>query len=237
MRQFEHLQCGPDRLRLGPWRSDPEVGELAAVLANRPLRPESVQRGVAVLAERGYQRIVTNALTTAEQEGYLAVGFSVQERLHLLSHDLRHIPDPPRGHRLRRGRRRDRDRILAVDAAAFDDFWQLDRTGLLDAIGATPSSRTRVGGGHDLTGYAVTGRAGTRGYLQRLAVHPDAQGRGLGSALVVDALRWLHRHRCTVAMVNTQEVNTGALALYRRLGFTARPEGLAVLRLDVGPPR
>ena len=237
MRHYEHLQCGPDRLRLGPWRSDPHTGELAAVLTDRPLRPESVERGVAVLAERGYQRIVTNALTAAEQQGYLAVGFSVQERLHLLSHDLTDIPDPPAPHRLRRARRRDRERILAVDGAAFDPFWRLDRAGLLDAIGATPASRVRVGGGSPLVGYAVTGRAGTRGYLQRLAVHPDAQGQGLGSALVVDALRWLRRHRCALAMVNTQEVNTGAFALYQGLGFRARPEGLAVLQLDVGSPR
>jgi ribosomal protein S18 acetylase RimI-like enzyme len=233
MRHYEHLQCGPDRLRVGPWRSDPAVGELAAVYANRPPRPESIEEGVAVLTERGFRHIVTNALTPAEQSGYLEVGFEVQERLHLLAHDLRDIPEPRDPHRLRRGRRSDRPRILEIDRAAFDPFWRLDELGLLDAIGATPSSRTRVGGGNPLTGYAVTGRSGKRGYLQRLAVHPDAQGRGLGAALVVDALRWLSHRGCDSAMVNTQEVNTRAYALYRALGFADRPDGLAVLRLDV----
>ena len=235
MRQYEHLQCGPDRLRVGPWRSDPAVGELAALVSTRPPRPESVAAGVDALAQRGYRRIVTNALTPSEQEGYLAIGFQVQERLHLLAHDLEHIPEPPAHHRLRRGRRRDRPGILAVDAAAFDPFWRLDELGLLDAIGATPTSRVRVAGHGPVTGYSVTGQAGDRGYLQRLAVHPDLQGRGLGTALVVDCLRWLRRRRCRLAMVNTQEINTVAYALYRRLGFTDRPEGLAVLRLDVDP--
>ena len=235
MRQYEHLQYGPDRLRVGPWRSDPDTGELAAIVANRPPRPESVERGVAVLAGQGYRRIVTNALTTEEQQGYLASGFQVQERLHLLAHDLRNLPPAPRDHRLRRGRRRDRPAILDVDAAAFDPFWRLDRTGLLDAIGATPSSRVRVGGSPRITGYAVTGRAGSRGYLQRLAVHPDAQHHGLGTALIVDALRWLRRRECGSAMVNTQEVNTAAYALYLKAGFTPRPDGLAVLCLDLGP--
>jgi ribosomal protein S18 acetylase RimI-like enzyme len=233
MRQYEHLQCGPDRLRVGPWRSDPDVGELAALVSNRPPRPESIAAGIEALSKLGYRHIVTNALSTGEQAGYLANGFEVQERLHLLGHDLRHIPEPPSAHRLRRGRRRDRPRILAVDATAFDPFWRLDDVGLLDAIGATPSSRVRVGGGPPLVGYAVTGRAGDRGYLQRLAVHPDEQGRGLGTSLVVDALSWLRRRRCHVAMVNTQEINTDAYALYRGLGFTDRPEGLAVLRLDL----
>ena len=34
-------------------------------------------------------------------------------------------------------------------------------------------------------------------------------------------------------MVNTQESNTGALALYERVGFTRQPGGLAVLTADV----
>ena len=233
MRQYEHLQCGPDRLRVGPWRSDPEIGELAAVVSTRPPRPESIAAGVEALTRRGYRHIVTNALSPPAQAGYLANGFQVQERLHLLGHSLDHIPEPPVPHRLRRGRRRDRPRILEVDAAAFDPFWQLDEVGLLDAISATPSSRLQVEAAARPDAYAVTGRAGDRGYLQRLAVHPDVQGNGLGSALVIDALRWLRRRRCHLAMVNTQEINTAAYALYRALGFTDLPDGLAVLRLDV----
>jgi hypothetical protein len=34
-------------------------------------------------------------------------------------------------------------------------------------------------------------------------------------------------------LVNTQEINTRALALYRHLGFVPEPSGLAVLRLDL----
>lgn len=235
MRQYQHLQCGPDRLRVGPWRSDPDVGELAALVTSRPPRPESIAAGVDALVARGYRHIVTNALSPTEQEGYFANGFEVQERLHLLAHDLRQVPDAPGSHRLRRARRRDRSRILEVDGAAFDPFWRLDELGLVDAISATPASRVRVGGGAPLVGYAVTGRSGDRGYLQRLAVHPDAQGAGLGTALIVDALVWLRRRRCRVAMVNTQEINTSAYSLYRTIGFTDRPEGLAVLRLDIEP--
>lgn len=232
MRQYEHLQCGPDRLRVGPWRSDPSVAELASLVGTRPPQRHCVERSLELLASRGFRRVVTNALSPAEQVAYLHAGFHVQERLHLLAHDLRHLPDPPPGVALRRGRRRDHGAILDLDRAAFDHFWQLDELGLRDAIHATPSSRIRVVRGPRPDGYAVTGRAGDRGYLQRLAVHPARHHQGIGTALVVDALHWLRRRNCQVAMVNTQEINTPALRLYERLGFTARPDGLAVLSFE-----
>jgi GNAT superfamily N-acetyltransferase len=88
-----------------------------------------------------------------------------------------------------------------------------------------------------LVGYHVTGRAGSLGYLQRLAVHPDVHGRGLGTALVGDALDWCARRGCSSVLVNTQEINQRALSLYEHLGFRPEPPGLAVLerRLDAEP--
>jgi ribosomal-protein-alanine N-acetyltransferase len=80
-----------------------------------------------------------------------------------------------------------------------------------------------------VVGYAVTGRAGRRGYVQRLAVHPDHASRGIGAALVVDGLRWLQRHDAEQAVVNTQSSNERARRLYERLGFRLQPSGLVVL--------
>ena len=85
----------------------------------------------------------------------------------------------------------------------------------------------------DVVGYAVTGRAGAQGYLQRLAVHPGRQGLGLGIDLVADALHWLRRRDVTTCWVNTQEANTAALSLYTRLGFTPARHQLTVLRRDL----
>jgi ribosomal protein S18 acetylase RimI-like enzyme len=128
--------------------------------------------------------------------------------------------------------------VLVVDAAAFPRFWQLDGQGLDDALAATPSARLRVAIGHDharpLQGYAITGRAGPRGYLQRLAVDPGVQRSGIGAALVVDGLRWLRRWGAKEVLVNTQVGNAGALRLYEHLGFRVQPEGLAVLRRVFG---
>ena len=192
-----------------------------------------VQRCLAVLARNGYQRVVTGALSPAESGGFLAAGFEISERLHLLAHDLRRLPDAPSDVPLRRARPEDEPAVLRVDNRAFPSFWRLDRTGLADAIHATPQARWRVAGDDAVHGYAITGRAGRRGYLQRLAVDPDQSGHGIGAALVVDGLRWLKRWRVDQAVVNTQLDNERALGLYERLGFRRQPLGLSVLSTGI----
>lgn len=191
-----------------------------------------VRHCCGVLAERGYRSVVTGALARREQLGFLEDGFAVHEELHLLAHDMGDLPEAPTlpgGMRLRRGHRWDRSRTLDVDGLAFPPFWRLDAAGLEEALAATPQARYRVAAGREVAGYAVAGRAGSRGYLQRLAVTPEASGQGLGTALVVDALRWMQTRRVERAVVNTQVANDRALGLYLHLGFRLQPSGLAVL--------
>ena len=87
-----------------------------------------------------------------------------------------------------------------------------------------------------VVGYVVCGRAGHRGYVQRLAVTPRCQGRGVGAALLGDGLRWLRRWGARDALVNTQEDNRRSLRLYQRTGFVLQPDGLSVLELVLGGP-
>jgi len=233
MGKLDVLQWGPDRLRIGPWRGGGAVASIVPAPGPAP-STDAVRRALVLLARQGYRSVLTSALTYAEQQPFIAASFTVHERLHLLRHDLRDIErrrSHPPDARLRRGRRRDRDTVLAVDRAAFDAFWRFDAQGLADARRATPSSRVRVAdaGAAGVVAYGVTGRAGALGYLQRLAVDPAHQGRGLGTALVADALHWARRHGAASLLVNTQEANSVALALYEHIGFVREPYGLAVL--------
>ena len=222
------LRLGGERLRVGPWRGDDRVAYIAPLPAGGP-SVDAVRAACSELTARGYSEVVTAALGPGEAHGFIAAGFTVRERLHLLAHDLATIPvAPPIS--TRRGRRHDRATVLEVDRAAFDSFWRLDETGFDEALTATPSSRFRVSGDPDAVAYAVSGRAGRRGFIQRLAVAPGEQRRGLGTALVIDGLRWMKRRGVDRAVVNTQERNETALALYQHLGFTVQPSGLAVLR-------
>jgi ribosomal protein S18 acetylase RimI-like enzyme len=223
----ETIEQRGERARLASWRADGQVAHLSPA-ALRPLSAAFVDSCLDRLRARGFTSVVTSALSEAECAGFLRAGFDVQEELELLAHDLNAIPDI--GHRLRRPRRGDRSRVLAVDAAAFESFWRLHQGGLEDALGATPSVRFRVHGrGEGLDAYVIGGRGAGTGYVQRLAVHPAARGRGLGRTLVGDVLRWMRRHGAARALVNTQQTNEAALSLYRACGFRARPDGLRVL--------
>jgi mycothiol synthase len=218
-------------LRVRSWPVDPTTAHLVPT-AGRQLTVAEVRAVLADLGRAGYERARTAALSPAEAQPFLAAGFAVDEHLHLLARDLTALPPLRPSAALRRGRRRDRPAVLAVDAAAFSPLWRLDAAGLRDALTATPVARLRVATappGHDVVGYAVTGKAGPRGYLQRVAVAPDHAGAGRGRDLVLDGLAWLARRGARRVLVNTQEGNEAALALYHRLGFRPEPDGLDVL--------
>ena len=145
-------------------------------------------------AERGQRAQLMNALRRRR--------YNQDDRVDLLARGLPAAPPPgpPPGTSLRRAHHQDRRGVLAVDHAAFEPFWRLDDQGLTDALAATPSSRFRVATNGDrrpgdVLGYAVVGRASSRGYVQRLAVAPGHHRAGLGRALLLDGLRWLERRR------------------------------------------
>ena len=227
------IRWGPERARAGPWRGDPRMAYLTP-LPDGPLPSLAfVRRVVDELTGRGFCGIVTAALSASEQAAFLEAGFRVEERLHLLGRDLHRLPPAP-GAPLRKGATGDRPAVLRIDTMAFPHFWQLDDAGLDEAIEATAHARFRVAtAGRSVVAYAVTGRSGRRGFLQRVAVHPDHRRQGLARALVVDGLRWLRRWGAQHAVVNTQIGNDAALALYQRLGFQREPSGLSVLSIDL----
>ena len=224
-----------------PWRCRQRV----ALLTPQPGAPvpslDIVRRCVDTLSARGFAGVVTGALAAVEQRAFLAAGFAEAERLHLLSHDLSGLSATRSpSARLRRARPRDRAAVLRVDHRAFPSFWQLDDAGLTDALTATPHARFQVAVDEPtdrVVGYAISGRSGRNGYLQRLAVDPAERGRGLGRWLVTDGLRWLARWRVDQCVVNTQWGNEVALGLYERVGFRRLPEALAVLSKGESPSR
>jgi len=212
--------------RVRPWRGQRDVAYLA-LMADTPATIEIATQCSDQLRDRGYRSVVTSALAPADAVGFLDAGYVVRERLDLLSHPMTDLPEAER--RTRRARRSDRAEMLAVDTAAFSEDWPLDSLGLDDAIDATPAARVRLAVDEETVGYAITGRAGRQGYVQRVAVAPRAQGRGWGWSLVADGLRWLGRHGTTRTLVNTQPDNDSARRLYMDCGFEPMPVGLCVL--------
>ena len=224
------IRWGRERARTWPWRGDDNVAFLAPVPEAPIPSAAFLRRCLTILGERGFVRVVTSALSPLEQTGFLAAGFEVAEELHLLSLDLDGLPPrPPVA--LCRVTASSRPQVLAVDRVAFSPFWQLDEHGLAEALAATPRTRFRGVESDDdgLLGYAIHGRSGTRGFVQRLAVVPEARRQGLGKALLLDGLHWMRRRGVRRAVVNTQVGNEVALALYYDAGFRREPSGLSVM--------
>jgi ribosomal protein S18 acetylase RimI-like enzyme len=203
--------------------------------------------------------IRTAALFPRAAERFEAAGFEVVDRLALLRADLddETVRTNAMGSAGRRGdgatytmRRHHFAAAAAVDRSAFSAEWGHDAAELAEICRATPAhaARFRVakrsqrgsvsaawfpGRAGRLIGFAIAGASPDHGYLQRLAVDPDAQRLGHGRELTLDALRWMIRHRLPDCMVNTSVDNAAALALYRSIGFTLLDEQLAVLHAGV----
>jgi GNAT superfamily N-acetyltransferase len=226
------IRWGKECARTGPWRTDGSVAFVVPVPDGATLSAEFVRRCLRVLADQGFQRVVTGALSPTEQQGFLEAGFDVHEHLHLLVLNKDYpIPPVPPGPPLKRAGPVRRRGVLEVDAASFAPFWRLDRAGLREALQATPQRRLRVvlGVKHKVVGYAICGASGGRGFVQRLAVLPEAQGQGIGKRLLLDGAHWLRDLNTREIAVNTQFGNDTALALYRKVGFKDDPAGLSVL--------
>lgn len=229
---MKNLTVGRGRtVRIGPWRGDNKVATIATFIDQR-LDRDAVDKIVSTLSEQGYQRTITAALATEEHQAFVENGFEPLRHLTLLRRPL-DAPIPKAQLRVRRWRRRRFNQVLDIDHDAFEPFWRFDETALREALAATPHRILRVDSTVNPTGYALSGVARGSAYLQRLAVRPDAAGSGLGTALLLDALRWMRWRGADVAFVNTQHDNHRALDLYRHHGFEAEPEGLTIFQRDL----
>ena len=220
--------------RIRPWSNDPDVAQLVLYDLRRLPTPDDVRRWIDVLRERGYRTVRTGALNRPQALLLEPLGFVELQRLALLEHRS------PRdgGTRARTTRRLERSEhaaASAVDELAFGRPWALDVSAIEDVRAATRRHRARwiADDGGRVAAYAISGRDARVGFLQRLAVHPAAQRRGLGRALVLDSLSWAARWRIERVLVNTHVHNEPALELYQRSGFHRLDEELTVLEREL----
>ncbi|MEW6567500.1 MAG: GNAT family N-acetyltransferase [Chloroflexota bacterium] len=108
--------------------------------------------------------------------------------------------------------------VALTDARAFAPIWRLSEESLRAALAQSASASVVEVEGRPV-GYQISTASAIGAHLARLAVDPGYQGRGLGTALVADALRSLVRRGFHQVTVNTQSDNGPSLKLYARLGF------------------
>ena len=110
-------------------------------------------------------------------------------------------------------------RLFSPDTWSVETFWsELAADGRYYLLAHEP--------GGDLLGYAGLAAAGPDADVQTVAVAPQAQGRGVGRALVEALVAEAARRGAAGMLLEVRADNVAAIALYTRLGF----ERIAVRR-------
>lgn len=126
----------------------------------------------------------------------------------------------------------DANLLTRIDHEAFVAPWQMSPDDMRQALRQAASSTIIAWEGEPL-GYQISTRHQTSGHLARIAVHPDAQGRGLGAVLLDETLRRFLRRGVRAITVNTQASNDHSQRLYQRYDFRRNGFDLRVYRADL----
>jgi ribosomal protein S18 acetylase RimI-like enzyme len=165
----------------------------------------------------------------------LSSGFELKQNivmLELKNEDIRHFPIPY-GIQIRPMRDADLPAVVKVDLAAFGQFWH-NTENVLQRARLQCASATIAEDYSGLIGYQLSTKNPLGAHLARLAVKPEAQGRGVGSALVSQLLQDFCQNQLNRLSVNTQADNIASLALYKKMGFLPTGEHFPVLVHPMG---
>lgn len=185
------------------------------------------------IARAGGAKVAAIAIQPWFQDILAASGFENRQQIVLL--EWRYTPTAAyqvNEVRIRRMTEADLPAVEKTDSASFDPLWQNPLETLRRAFGQslyTTVAENEVG----IIGYQLSTGSGQRAHLARLAVHPAAQGKGAGRALLSDLFRYLTYAGVTRLSVNTQSDNQVSLSLYQRMGFVRTGEQYPVYTFDV----
>ena len=74
--------------------------------------------------------------------------------------------------------------------------------------------------GERIVGVVLGSHDGRKGWINRLAVHPDHQRRGIAAMLVTTVDTAIRAHGITIVCALVEQDNAASAALFRKLGYT-----------------
>lgn len=169
------------------------------------------------------------------RNGLLAAGFVEADQVVNYAHtDCNRLPQVVEVAQLRAADMRDADTILALNAAAFAPIWRYSTATVMSWL-LTVDRAMLAYLGDAPVGFALTVRGADDNFahLCRVAIHPKAQGRGVGRQLVADALRYTYAAGAPGLALNTQASNAASRRLYEAQGFRLVDPVLSVLVHEV----
>ena len=185
-----------------------EVWEILWARGGSRLHELKVENVAALALEKWFEQLV-------QKSGFKRTNSVIFYELGL---DLGSPAQNARTHKLRTIRTGDVETILELDRLAFEPIWQLSRESLAVAI-IQASSASLIEDDGEIIGYQITTSSPFGAHLARLAVLPSHQRKGLGTALVNDAVQSVREIGLGLLSVNTQENNHSSRKLYEKMGF------------------
>jgi ribosomal protein S18 acetylase RimI-like enzyme len=130
----------------------------------------------------------------------------------------------------------DLEATFIIDQSAFVPVWQNSIDTLEIAFRQAGIASVALIEGQ-VAGYQISTPTHMGGHLARLAVLPEFQGKGLGTALLSDLLVQFSRRGALVVTVNTQKDNQVSLSLYKKAGFIFSGEEYPIYQYEVQNPQ
>ncbi|MBI5961767.1 MAG: GNAT family N-acetyltransferase [Chloroflexi bacterium] len=103
----------------------------------------------------------------------------------------------------------------AIGRDSREQFAAQIASGLQTVIGVRIDDR--------LVGVVLTTHDGRKGWINRLAVHPDCRRQGIGMLLIEEAEQVLYRQGMQVIAALIEDENTASLQLFARAGYGDYP--------------
>lgn len=218
---------------VGPWRHREEIASAQSISAVR--HPELIlARAIETAKHLGAEAFVIMEWSESRPDPfYRRVGLDhIETVIAYEFSSLRHRPLDQIGSsvevRMRRadftGDGADLEQVMRIDRAAFPWLWW-NSEAEFRSYWFSPGVEIWIADVDDSpAGYiGLTSYPGW-GHLDRIAVVPERQSKGIGTAMIRHAMAELRRLGAQRIGLSTQEENTGSRRLYERIGFRRMPE-------------
>jgi len=130
--------------------------------------------------------------------------------------------------------------LRSATEADYDFLYQLHRASMRTTVEATwgwdeafqeehfrtrwnPANRQIVRVGCAEVGVIILKESATAVFVSLIEIHPDSQGQGIGTGILMDIITDAHQRELPVNL-HVLKANPKALRLYERLGFTITEE-------------
>jgi ribosomal-protein-alanine N-acetyltransferase len=235
---FAASHRGQIRAALACSPQNPDVFNLCGAAFSHEVDLDAFLVPLIQTAMRSLRETGASLLTYVGTEDWLVsrlvrAGFALEESVVTLLKSGGEIPGQPGSQaiQVRKAEESDLQAVMRLDREAFPAEWHYGKGTLARALRA--AHVFLVACDETIIGYAYGDIAGGSAHLTRLAISPNRQGRGVGTALLSEAISQFHQHGAWCITVNTQRSNWMSQRLYQRFGFQSVGQSvpLLVLRL------